>query len=44
MSSADRSYFGLRLALWYATLFVLGSILIVFLTYWVTVLVAGSAR
>src|SRR5947208_451329 len=27
--------FGLRLALWYATLFVLGSIAIVFLTYWV---------
>jgi signal transduction histidine kinase len=28
--------FGLRLALWYATLFVLGAILIVFLTYWLT--------
>src|SRR5438552_2537094 len=27
--------FGLRLALWYATLFVVGSIAIVFLTYWV---------
>src|SRR5437588_1222377 len=27
--------FGLRLALWYATLFVLGSIAIVFLSYWV---------
>jgi len=28
--------FGLRLALWYATLFVVGSIAIVFLTYWLT--------
>ncbi len=28
--------FGLRLALWYATLFVSGSIVIVFLTYWLT--------
>jgi signal transduction histidine kinase len=28
--------FGLRLALWYSTLFVLGAILIVFLTYWLT--------
>jgi signal transduction histidine kinase len=36
MSSAERGYFGLRLALWYATLFVIGSILIVLLTYWVT--------
>src|SRR5438477_5781670 len=47
MSSADKKgsavisrtlfmrTFGLRLALWYATLFVLGSIAIVFLTYWV---------
>src|SRR5215468_9063775 len=36
MSSAERSYFGLRLALWYATLFVIGSLAIVLLTYWVT--------
>jgi signal transduction histidine kinase len=36
MSSAERGYFGLRLALWYATLFVIGAILIVFLTYYVT--------
>ena len=28
--------FGLRLALWYATLFVVASIVIVFLTYWLT--------
>ena len=28
--------FGLRLALWYATLFVIGSIVIVLLTYWLT--------
>ena len=28
--------FGLRLALWYATLFVIGSIVIVFMTYWLT--------
>ncbi|PWT81314.1 MAG: two-component sensor histidine kinase [Blastocatellia bacterium] len=28
--------FGLRLALWYSTLFVIGAILIVFLTYWLT--------
>src|SRR3984893_12874268 len=28
--------FGLRIALWYATLFVLGSIVIVFLTYYLT--------
>jgi signal transduction histidine kinase len=28
--------FGLRLALWYSTLFVAGAILIVFLTYWLT--------
>ena len=36
MSSAiDRPYtFGLRIALWYATLFVLGSMAIVFLTYY----------
>jgi signal transduction histidine kinase len=33
---ADRGYFGLRLALWYATLFVIGAIFIVLLTYWVT--------
>lgn len=33
---ADRRYFGLRLALWYATLFLTGSIVIVLLTYWVT--------
>jgi signal transduction histidine kinase len=35
MSSA-RSAFGLRIALWYATLFVLGSIAIVSLTYYLT--------
>ena len=29
-------FFGLRLALWYATLFVIGAILIVFLTYYLT--------
>jgi signal transduction histidine kinase len=34
MSSAPK--FGLRIALWYATLFVLGSIAIVFLTYYLT--------
>jgi len=28
--------FGLRLALWYATLFVSGSVVIVFMTYWLT--------
>lgn len=33
---AERGYFGLRLALWYATLFVVGSTIIVLLTYWVT--------
>jgi signal transduction histidine kinase len=36
MSSGERSYFGLRLALWYATLFVLGAIAIVWLTYYLT--------
>jgi signal transduction histidine kinase len=35
MSSAPKT-FGLRLGLWYATLFVLGSIAIVFLTYYLT--------
>jgi signal transduction histidine kinase len=35
MSSGEREYFGLRLALWYATLFVLGSLVIVYLTYYV---------
>jgi signal transduction histidine kinase len=35
MSFADQRYFGLRLALWYATLFILGSIAIVALTYYV---------
>jgi signal transduction histidine kinase len=30
------SAFGLRLALWYSTLFVIGAVLIVFLTYWLT--------
>ena len=44
MSSAERGYFGLRLALWYATLFVVGSIVIVLLTYWLTADVAGAAR
>jgi signal transduction histidine kinase len=34
MSSAPK--FGLRIALWYATLFVVGSIAIVFLTYYLT--------
>jgi signal transduction histidine kinase len=34
MSSAPK--FGLRIALWYATLFVLGSLAIVFLTYYLT--------
>ena len=33
---AERFYFGLRLALWYATLFVIGSMAIVLLTYLVT--------
>src|SRR6185436_18981639 len=28
--------FGLRIALWYATLFILGSLAIVSLTYWLT--------
>ncbi len=32
---AERGYFGLRLALWYATLFVIGAIFIVILSYWV---------
>jgi signal transduction histidine kinase len=44
MSSAEQRgekgprplFFGLRLALWYATLFVIGAILIVFLTYYLT--------
>ena len=36
MSLAERGYFGLRLALWYATLFVIGAVAIVILTYWVT--------
>jgi len=44
MSSAEQRiekaprplFFGLRLALWYATLFVVGAILIVFLTYYLT--------
>src|SRR5262245_53250176 len=41
MSSADNgtaglraSAFGLRIALWYATLFIVGSLVIVWLTYW----------
>jgi len=34
--SSDRSTFGLRLALWYATLFVSGAIAIVFVTYYLT--------
>ena len=34
--SSAIGYFGLRLGLWYATLFVLGAILIVFLTYYLT--------
>src|SRR6476646_8797445 len=29
-------YFGLRLGLWYATLFIAGSLVIVVLTYWLT--------
>jgi len=29
-------FFGLRIALWYATLFVIGSLAIVFLTYYLT--------
>ena len=36
MSSAEPGYFGLRLGLWYATLFVLGSIAIASLTYYLT--------
>jgi signal transduction histidine kinase len=36
MSSVEPGYFGLRLALWYATLFVLGSLAIVSLTYYLT--------
>jgi len=36
MSSGERGSFGLRLALWYATLFVLGAMLIGVLTYTVT--------
>lgn len=36
MSSVERGSFGLRLALWYATLFVVGAIAIVFLTYYLT--------
>ena len=36
MSSGEPGYFGLRLALWYATLFVLGSLAIVSLTYYLT--------
>jgi signal transduction histidine kinase len=35
-SQAGQTTFGLRIALWYATLFVLGSIAIVFLTYYLT--------
>ena len=34
--SSDRSTFGLRLALWYAMLFVSGAIAIVFVTYYLT--------
>src|SRR3982751_4769923 len=34
--SSDRSAFGLRIALWYATLFVSGAIAIVFVTYYLT--------
>src|SRR2546428_8528692 len=34
-TDARHPFFGLRLALWYATLFVIGSIAIVFLTYYV---------
>src|SRR5262245_9492314 len=36
MSSAEPGSFGLRLALWYATLFVVGALAIVFLTYYLT--------
>src|SRR5258705_9700436 len=36
MSSAETGSFGLRLALWYATLFIVGALAIVFLTYYVT--------
>jgi signal transduction histidine kinase len=36
MSSAERGSFGLRLALWYATLFIVGAIAIVLLTYYLT--------
>ena len=36
MSSAGSRGFGLRIALWYATLFVVGSIAIVLLTYYLT--------
>src|SRR6187399_797835 len=36
MSSVERGYFGLRLGLWYATLFVLGSVAIASLTYYLT--------
>src|SRR5262245_51547300 len=35
MSSGEREYFGLRLGLWYATLFILGSLIIVYLAYYV---------
>jgi signal transduction histidine kinase len=35
MSSGEREFFGLRLGLWYATLFVLGSLVIVYLAYYV---------
>ena len=34
--SSERRTFGLRLALWYATLFVAGAIAIVFVTYYLT--------
>src|SRR5207302_3588217 len=34
--SSERRTFGLRLALWYATLFVSGAIAIVFVTYYLT--------
>ena len=36
MSSVEGGSFGLRLALWYATLFVVGAIAIEFLTYYLT--------
>ena len=36
MSSGEGRYFGLRLALWYATLFVCGAVVIASLTYYVT--------